>query len=108
MTAAWALVRTALAAGVLGLALWAGLTALASMPDAQFVLAIVLAAPAGLLLMWKTAEELRTGVHVTWRATVGRRERPVFYWLSVGFEAAAAVLLLSLAAFSALRLFEWD
>nr|WP_314070698.1 hypothetical protein [uncultured Roseococcus sp.] len=98
------LAKTALLASGLGLVLYGALMGIAELAYGRWVITLVLAVPATLLLAFMVFDALRTGVFPVWRHAVSRRSEPGRYWMNIGWHAACALLLGAIALWSGTEL----
>ena len=98
------LARTAAMVVPLGVLLYLALALLAERAGAQYWLALSLAGPLAVLLLYHLAAALRSGWIAIGRRAVVRAEQPVRYWLWLIWDGVMAALLLTLCLYAAGRL----
>lgn len=96
--------KTAALAGGLGLLLYLGVTWLAEIEGAQWIIGLVLAAPMTGFVGWIVWDALRSGIFPMRFSSPTRQGEPVAYWCSVVWFAACGVMLAALAGWCVMRL----
>lgn len=93
--------RTGIVVLVLGGLLYAFANWLSVIQGAQWGIAIGLALPLALLVMWQLLAGIRTGILPFGRNPISRRDQPWLFWFCLVFEGVMAMLLIWIALWSA-------